>query len=134
MVLPPLQSQAAITESWSGCHYAVQARERALRGAGRHIGSRDGLVHDLADRSRTTAALRIAAKTAIDLPRSAWRIIGDHDASDIVVGQDVAVADNHGVPLLTAFSIMKLLRQSKRKSSNFKLFQTGHGGWNGSVE
>ena len=55
------------------------------------------LIHDAPDGAHATAALGAAAEAAIDLARPARRGGGDR-ATDIVVGEDVAGADDHGKP------------------------------------
>jgi hypothetical protein len=67
---------------------------RAGAAAYRATGAEQGLVHDLADRTRATAALGAAAETAIDLTGGARRGRG-HGGAHFVVGQDVAGADDH---------------------------------------
>ena len=65
----------------------------AATGRGRTV---ERLVHDLADGARATAALGAAAETSIDLPGGARTRLRRHRGADIVVGQDVAGADDHG--------------------------------------
>lgn len=68
----------------------------ASRAAGLGAGA-EGFVHDLLDGSRTTAAFGAATQTVIDLPGRARKILGlGHNATHVVVGQDVAGTNNHG--------------------------------------
>jgi hypothetical protein len=59
-------------------------------------GANKGLGHDLADGTGATATLGAASEAAIDLtggPRGIFA--GCHDASHVVVSQDITVANNH---------------------------------------
>jgi hypothetical protein len=53
-----------------------------------------GLIHDLANATRATAALCAAAKTTIDFTRGARRS-AVHGATHIMVAQDIAGTNNH---------------------------------------
>jgi hypothetical protein len=72
------------------------------RGDGATIcaGADERFVHDLADGAGTTATLGAATEAAIDLPGRARSIFSGADhVSHIVVGQDVAMTNNHRRPL-----------------------------------
>ena len=72
---------------------AVGASGAAGLGAGAK-----GFVHDLLDGPGATAALGAAAETPIDLPRCARKILGlSHNVTHVVVGQDVAGTNDHGL-------------------------------------
>jgi hypothetical protein len=56
-----------------------------------------GIVHDLTDRTGTTAALGTTAKAAINLARGARQVFsGCHGGPNVVVGQYVARTNDHG--------------------------------------
>lgn len=68
----------------------------ASRAAGLGAGTK-GFVHDFLDGSRTAPAFGAAAQTVIDLSGRARKILGlGHNATDVVVGQDIAGTNNHG--------------------------------------
>lgn len=55
-------------------------------------------VHDLLDGPRATAALGTTTQASIDLPRRAREVLGlGNDVTHVVVGQDIAGANNHGM-------------------------------------
>ncbi len=55
-------------------------------------------VHDLLDGPRATSALGATAQTSIDLPRRAREVLRlGHGVTHVVVGQDVAGTNNHGM-------------------------------------
>jgi hypothetical protein len=71
-----------------------------VRGAGatsRTTGAGQGFIHDPADRVQAAAALGAAAKAAMHVSSTARRGFIDRGAH-FVVAQNVAGADNHGVP------------------------------------
>lgn len=55
-----------------------------------------GFVHDLADGAGATAALGTASEAAVNLPRRA-RLVFGHGIAYVVVGKDVAGANDHGM-------------------------------------
>ena len=58
--------------------------------------SSERVVDDGLDGPRTTPALGVAAEAAIDLPRRARQVRSRrHGGADIVVGQNIARADDH---------------------------------------
>jgi hypothetical protein len=65
------------------------------RAAGFGAGAK-GFVHNLADGAGATAALGAASETAVNLPRRA-RLIFGHGIAHVVVGKDVAGANDHGM-------------------------------------
>jgi hypothetical protein len=74
---------------------------RAAR-AGRAAGSRDRLIHDPADGPRATSALGAATEAAVNLTGGARRLRSGQHCPDVVVGQHVAGADDHGNPAFPA--------------------------------
>jgi hypothetical protein len=69
----------------------------ASRAAGLGAGPQS-FGHDLLNGPRAAAALGAAAQTAIDLPSSAREVLGlGHNVTHVVVGQDVAGTNNHGM-------------------------------------
>jgi hypothetical protein len=55
-----------------------------------------GGIHDRPDRPDAAAAFDPAPQTAVDLMRSARQFSrGAHDHADVMVGQDIAGADDH---------------------------------------
>jgi hypothetical protein len=72
---------------------AVGASGAASLGAGTQR-----FVHDLLDGPGATAALGATAEASIDLTRGAREIpSAGHDITHVVVGQDVAGTNNHGM-------------------------------------
>jgi hypothetical protein len=72
---------------------AVGASRAASLGAGTQR-----FVHDLLDGPGATATLGATAQASIDLPRRAREILGlGHNVTHVVVGQDVAGTNNHGM-------------------------------------
>ena len=104
----------------------VRAAGAAFLGAGTK-----GLFDDGLDGTRAAAALGTAAKAAVNLlgvPRQVRRCTDG--ITNIVVAQDVAGTDNHETvePWCDASSsIFKSAPRCKRKSRNFKQFQTDAG-------
>jgi hypothetical protein len=98
-----LVAQTAIIKGclagWSGSA-AVLAARAAL--ASRATGTGDSLVHDPADGARATPALGAATKTAINLAGGARRSLSRERGPNVVVGQHVARADDHGNPAVPA--------------------------------
>jgi hypothetical protein len=66
-------------------------------GATRLGASAKGLVHDLFDGSHAAATLGAAPETPIDLPRCARRALPGNGIADVMVGEDVAGTDDHGI-------------------------------------
>lgn len=91
-----------------------------------------GLVDDLLDGARAAAALRTAAEAAVDLFGIPGKIVRAVDrTADVVVGQNIAGTDNHGLAGSSGhFSdadidqILKCTMGCKRKNLDFKQFQT----------
>jgi hypothetical protein len=105
---------------------AVRAAGAAFLGAGAK-----GFVDDGLDRACAAAALGAAAKATVNLlgiPRQVRSCT--HSTTDIVVAQDVAGTDNHETARTlgdATSSIFKSATRCKRKSRNFKQFQTDAG-------
>jgi hypothetical protein len=102
---------------------AVRAAGAALLGAGAERFVDDGL-----DGARAPAAFGAAAEATVNLFRIPRQVRGCADgATDIVVAQDVAGTDNHETARTlgdASSSIFKSVTRCKRKSRNFKQFQT----------
>ena len=64
--------------------------------AARVTGTRDSFVHDPTDGARATPALGAATKTAVNLAGGARRLLGRERGPNVVVGEHVAGADDHG--------------------------------------
>jgi hypothetical protein len=61
-------------------------------------GRASGVVHDLPDRVHTAAALAAAAQATMNLAGAACvPAIGVQRATDVMVGEDVAGTDDHGI-------------------------------------
>jgi hypothetical protein len=84
---------------WSGST-AVLAARAAL--ATRATGTRDRFVHDATDGARATPALGAATETAINLAGGARRSLSRERGPNVVVGEHVAGADDHGNPAVPA--------------------------------
>jgi hypothetical protein len=89
-------------------------RTAAVCPAARRVGCGQRFVHDSADGPCTAAALRAAAKAAIDFAGSPGRFLAGKRRADVVVGQHIAGANDHrstgrrpfaGVPLVAAATI-----------------------------
>jgi hypothetical protein len=104
----------------------VRAAGAAFLGAGAERFVDDGL-----DRARAAAAFGAAAEATVNLlgiPRQVRSCT--HGTPDIVVAQDVAGTDNHETARTlgdASSSIFKSATRCKRKSRNFKQFQTDAG-------
>jgi hypothetical protein len=102
---------------------AVRAAGAAFLGAGAKRFVDDGL-----DRARAATAFGAAAEATVNLlgiPRQVRS--RTHGTPDIVVAQDVAGTDNHETARTlgdASSSIFKSVTRCKRKSRDFKQFQT----------
>ena len=74
----------------------TMCRMRAAQGADLGTGTK-GFVHDLLDGQRAAAALRAAAEATIDLTGRARRARDAHRVSHIMVAEDVAGTNDHGI-------------------------------------
>lgn len=72
-------------------------------------GANRGVGHDLSNGVHTTAALTAAAEATMNLAGAA-RIptIGMQRAADVVVGEDVAGTDNHGISIVPMMTMRDL--------------------------
>jgi hypothetical protein len=106
---------------------AVRATGAAFLGAGAERFVDDGL-----DGARTAAAFGAAAEATVNLFGIPRHVRGcTYGTTDIVVAQDVAGTDNHETARTlgdASSSIFKSATRCKRKSRNFKQFQTDAGG------
>ena len=79
----------------------------------------ESLVHDLADGARAAATLGTAAKAAIDLTGGAGRAFARADhASHVVVGQNIAMTNDHGEPKGLNGPFDKRLAMRKQKENS----------------
>ena len=91
---------------------AVRAPGAAGLGAGPQR-----LVHDLPDGLGATSALGAAAEASIDLRRRARKILRlGHDMTHVMVGQDVAGTNNHGMLGEPVRTLPMIYESSPRKA------------------
>jgi hypothetical protein len=82
-------------------------------------------IHDLPDGPGAATALGAAAEAAIDLPRRARQVAGvSHSIADVVVANDVAGTNDHGLrsagPVKRSLSIKCLCRRMQRQNRYFQ--------------
>src|SRR5215831_2400318 len=90
----PRPCAAAIIKCWFAELAAMPAAWATLGAC--VAGASDRLVHDPADGSRTPAALRATAETAVDLAGRAGPLRKGDRRADVPIAQHVAGADDHG--------------------------------------
>jgi hypothetical protein len=112
---------------------------RAARAA-RFGACAESFVHDLLDGADAAAALGAAAEASVHLTGRARRLRSADGISHVVVGEDVAGTNDHGMKAARwrdTISIWKTARRCKRKTPILKGFQTGQvelQDWNQSKE
>jgi hypothetical protein len=71
-----------------------------------------GVVHDLPDRVHAAAALAAATEATMDLAGAACvPAIGIQRAPDVVIGEDVAGTDDHGISAVPMMTVRTLDKQ-----------------------
>jgi hypothetical protein len=81
--------------------FGISVGQSAANVSGRTRPAAAGIVHDLPDRAGTTAALRGAAKTAIDFSRAARPRLDVQGRTNIDIAEYITRTDNHGARYTT---------------------------------